>query len=117
MLAAIERTSAQSLQHRFFFMKRHFSESERAFFMNVDFKNHVAFVALADDAVELPAARVGLTVEPHLQMSTDDVARLRPPSLHQGRVIGAGAVSNTGQPLQAAGGKTAGASRRVPEEA
>lgn len=50
MLAAIDRTSAQSLQHRFFFMKRHFSEKERAFFMNVDFKNHVAIVALADDA-------------------------------------------------------------------
>ena len=50
MLAAIERTSAQSLQHRFFVMKRRFSEQERAFFMNVDFKNHVAIVALAEDA-------------------------------------------------------------------
>lgn len=47
MLAAIERTSAQSLQRRFFVMKRHFSERERAFFMNIDFKNHVAIVALA----------------------------------------------------------------------
>lgn len=49
MLAAIERTSAQSLQRRFFVMKRHFSEKERAFFMNVDFKNHVAIVALAEE--------------------------------------------------------------------
>lgn len=49
MLAAIERTSAQSLQRRFFVMKRHFSEKERAFFMNVDFKNHVAIVALAKE--------------------------------------------------------------------
>lgn len=50
MLAAIERTSAQSLQRRFFVMKRHFSEKERAFFMDIDFKNHVAIVALAEDA-------------------------------------------------------------------
>jgi GNAT superfamily N-acetyltransferase len=50
MLAAIERTSSQSLQRRFFVMKRHFSEKERAFFMKVDFKNHVAIVALAEDA-------------------------------------------------------------------
>lgn len=50
MLAAIERTSAQSLQRRFFAMKRHFSEKERDFFMNVDFKNHVAIVAVAKEA-------------------------------------------------------------------
>lgn len=52
MLAAIGKTSAQSLQRRFFAMKRHFSESERAFFTEVDFINHVAIVALADDANE-----------------------------------------------------------------
>ena len=50
MLAAVERTSAQSLQRRFFVMKRHFSEKERAFFMDIDFKNHVAIVALAEEA-------------------------------------------------------------------
>ena len=50
MLAAIGKTSAQSLQRRFFVMKRHFSDKERAFFMDIDFKNHVAIVALADDA-------------------------------------------------------------------
>ena len=30
-------------------MKRHFSENERAFFMNVDLKNHVAIVAVAKE--------------------------------------------------------------------
>src|SRR5258705_9499244 len=50
MLAAIEKTSAQSLQRRFFVMKRHFSDKERAFFLDVDFKNHVAVVALTDEA-------------------------------------------------------------------
>ncbi|WP_426418750.1 N-acetyltransferase family protein [Bradyrhizobium genosp. A] len=47
MLGAIERTSSQSLQRRFFAMKRHFSERERTFFMQIDFSNHVALVALA----------------------------------------------------------------------
>lgn len=51
MLAALEQTSSQSLQRRFFVMnKRHFSDKERAFFMDVDFTNHVALVALAEDA-------------------------------------------------------------------
>jgi RimJ/RimL family protein N-acetyltransferase len=50
MLAAIGKTSAQSLQRRFFVMKRHFSDKERAFFMDVDFKDHVAIVALAEEA-------------------------------------------------------------------
>jgi ribosomal protein S18 acetylase RimI-like enzyme len=50
MLTALEHTSAQSLQRRFFAMKRHFSDKERAFFMKVDFTNHVALVVLAQDA-------------------------------------------------------------------
>jgi RimJ/RimL family protein N-acetyltransferase len=49
MLAALGKVSAQSLQRRFFVMKRHFSDKERAFFMDIDFKNHVAIVALADE--------------------------------------------------------------------
>lgn len=50
MLAALEQASAQSLQRRFFVMKRHFSDKERAFFMNVDFKNHVGLVVLVAGA-------------------------------------------------------------------
>jgi ribosomal protein S18 acetylase RimI-like enzyme len=50
MLAAVGKTGAQSLQRRFFVMKRHFSDKERAFFMDIDFNNHVALVALAEDA-------------------------------------------------------------------
>jgi RimJ/RimL family protein N-acetyltransferase len=49
MLAAVERTSAQSLQRRFFVMKRSFSEKERTYFMQVDFLNHVALVATAQE--------------------------------------------------------------------
>jgi RimJ/RimL family protein N-acetyltransferase len=50
MLAALEQASAQSLQRRFFVMKRHFSDNERAFFMDIDFSNHVALVACAAEA-------------------------------------------------------------------
>ena len=50
MLAAVEQTGAQSLQRRFFVMKRHFSDKERAFFMDVDFDKHVALVALAEQS-------------------------------------------------------------------
>ena len=49
MLAAVGRTGTQSLQRRFFVVKRGFSEKEIAFFMNIDFANHVALAALADE--------------------------------------------------------------------
>jgi RimJ/RimL family protein N-acetyltransferase len=49
MLAAIGRTSPQSIQRRFFAPKRGFSETELAFFMNIDFDNHVALVAEIDE--------------------------------------------------------------------
>jgi RimJ/RimL family protein N-acetyltransferase len=49
MLAAVGRASAQSLQRRFFAVKRGFSEKERAFFMDIDFSNHVALVALLEE--------------------------------------------------------------------
>ena len=49
MLAAVDRTGAQSLQRRFFAVKRGFSDMEIAFFMNIDFTSHVALVALADE--------------------------------------------------------------------
>jgi RimJ/RimL family protein N-acetyltransferase len=49
VLAAIGRTSPQSLRRRFFVPKRGFSEAELAFFMNIDFDNHVALVAQIDE--------------------------------------------------------------------
>ena len=49
MLAAIGRTSTQSLQRRFFAPKKGFSEQEMAFFLNIDFDNHVALVAQIDE--------------------------------------------------------------------
>ena len=49
MLAAIDRTAAESRRRRFFVSKRGFSEQEKAFFLNVDFVNHVALVATIDE--------------------------------------------------------------------
>jgi GNAT superfamily N-acetyltransferase len=49
MLAAVNRTAAESLRRRFFAAKREFSEKEKAFFLNVDFVNHVALVATIDE--------------------------------------------------------------------
>jgi RimJ/RimL family protein N-acetyltransferase len=49
MLAAIERTSPQSLRRRFFVTKRGFSQKEIDFFINIDFDKHVALVAEVDE--------------------------------------------------------------------
>jgi RimJ/RimL family protein N-acetyltransferase len=49
LLAAVARTSTQSLYRRFFTVKRRFSEREIAFFLNVDFINHVALVAVVEE--------------------------------------------------------------------
>jgi GNAT superfamily N-acetyltransferase len=48
LLAAVERTSKESLYRRFFGFKRTFTDKEIEFFTNIDFVNHVALVALVD---------------------------------------------------------------------
>jgi RimJ/RimL family protein N-acetyltransferase len=47
LLAAVEHISTESLYRRFFGVKRKFTEKEIAFFLNIDFDNHVALVAVA----------------------------------------------------------------------
>jgi RimJ/RimL family protein N-acetyltransferase len=49
-LSAVERIGPQSRYRRFFTEKRVFTERERAFFLNVDFDQHVALVALIEEA-------------------------------------------------------------------
>lgn len=49
LIAAVDRSSARSLYRRFLGAKRHFSEQEIGFFLNVDFINHVALVAVMED--------------------------------------------------------------------
>lgn len=50
MLAAAERTSAQSLYRRFFTVRRQFSRKEIDYFVDVDFVDHVALVAVVDES-------------------------------------------------------------------
>jgi RimJ/RimL family protein N-acetyltransferase len=49
LLAAVGRTSKPSLYRRFFAAKGGFTEPEIAFFLNIDFINHVALVAVLED--------------------------------------------------------------------
>ena len=44
--AAVGRMSDESIHRRFFALKRHFTEREIDFYLNVDFVNHVALVAV-----------------------------------------------------------------------
>jgi len=50
LVAAVGRTSKESLYRRFFTVKRSFSERERQFFLNVDFVGHVALMAWMEEA-------------------------------------------------------------------
>ena len=47
--AALARMSDESLYRRFFGARRHFSEQEAEYFLDIDFVNHVALVAVADE--------------------------------------------------------------------
>jgi RimJ/RimL family protein N-acetyltransferase len=49
LFSALNRSSPLSLYRRFFGKKCHFTEREIAFFVNVDFINHVALVAAAEE--------------------------------------------------------------------
>jgi RimJ/RimL family protein N-acetyltransferase len=48
--AALARTSEQSFYHRFFTVKREFSEKEAHYFLDIDFVKHVALVAIAEES-------------------------------------------------------------------
>jgi len=49
LIAAVDRISAQSLYRRFFAIRRGFTDQEADFFVNVDFVDHVALVAVVDE--------------------------------------------------------------------
>ena len=49
MRAAIARSSSGALYRRFFAVRREFSEKETDYFLDIDFVNHVALVAVAND--------------------------------------------------------------------
>jgi GNAT superfamily N-acetyltransferase len=86
LLAAVGRTSEQSLYRRFFGFKRGFTEREIDFYVNVDFVSHVALVAALDEDGQttiVGGARY-IVVQPgqaELAFAVDDA--------HQGQGIGA----------------------------
>ena len=49
ILAAIGRASTEALRRRFFVAKRGLSQKEIDFFVRIDFRNHVALIAQADE--------------------------------------------------------------------
>jgi len=49
LMAAVGRTSGDSLYRRFFSPRRRFTETEVTFFVDVDFVNHVALVAVTQE--------------------------------------------------------------------
>ena len=49
-LSAVDRIGPRSRYLRFFTLKSHFTEAETAFFLNVDFDEHVVLVALMEEA-------------------------------------------------------------------
>ena len=53
-VAAAGRLSGESLYRRFFAPKPHFSEKERAFFLDVDFVGHVALIAVLEEGGGTP---------------------------------------------------------------
>ncbi len=65
-LAAVGRTSTQALYRRFFSAKRQFTDAEVDFFVNVDFRDHVALVAVVEEQGRATIVGGGryITVEP-----------------------------------------------------
>jgi RimJ/RimL family protein N-acetyltransferase len=65
-LAAVDRTSPRSLYRRFFSVRQDFAEQEVDFFLNVDFVNHVALVAVMEEAGQPVIVGAGryIVVEP-----------------------------------------------------
>ena len=58
-VAAAGRLSGKSLYRRFFAPKPHFSEKERAFFLDVDFVGHVALIAVLEEGGGTPVIAGG----------------------------------------------------------
>ena len=58
-VAAAGRLSGESLYRRFFAPKPHFSEKERAFFLDVDFVDHVALIAVLEEGGGTPVIAGG----------------------------------------------------------
>jgi GNAT superfamily N-acetyltransferase len=86
MLAAVDRTSQQSLYRRFFTFKRGFTDREVDFYVNVNFVDHVALVAVLEEDGQPVIVAGGRYIvvragEAEVAFVVDDA--------HQGRGLGA----------------------------
>jgi len=64
LLAAVRSMSDKSLYQRFFTFKRMFSEQETSNFVEIDFRNHVALVAVTAGSTEIVAGARYVVVTP-----------------------------------------------------
>ena len=98
--AAIVRMSDESLYRRFFLAKHHFSEKEAEYFLDIDFVNHVALVAVAHENSEQSIVGAGryVVVEP----GTAEVA-FAIVDEYQGQGIGAALMRNLSSIARQAG--------------
>ena len=84
--SAVGRMSDESIRRRFFAPKRHFSEREIEFYVNVDFVNHVALAAVlhVDERAVIVGGGRYIVIAPgvaEVAFGIDDA--------HQGRGLGA----------------------------
>jgi RimJ/RimL family protein N-acetyltransferase len=113
MLEAVAGMSEAALYRRFFAPKRSFSEKEIEYYLNVDFVNHVALVAVVDDAagpVLAGGARYIVTAPGRAEVafSVDDA--------HQGQGIASAVMRHLAGIARAAGLKALNA-EVLPENA
>jgi ribosomal protein S18 acetylase RimI-like enzyme len=100
LLAAVGRTSDQSLYRRFFGFKRGFTDQEVDFYVNVDFVGHVALVAVLQEdgrPVIVGGSRY-IVVQPgqaEVAFAVDDA--------HQGQGIGTALMRHLGAIARNAG--------------
>jgi GNAT superfamily N-acetyltransferase len=100
LLAAVGRTSDQSLYRRFFGFKRGFTDQEVDFYVNVDFVGHVALVALLieDDRPVIVGGGRYIVVQPgqaEVAFAVDDA--------HQGQGVGTALMRHLGAIARNAG--------------
>ena len=100
LVAAVDRTSAQSLFRRFFAARKSFTEQEVAFFLNVDFVGHVALVAVPEKVRAICGGGRYVVVQPGKAELAFVVV-----DQHQGQGIGAALLRHLTAIARAAGVK------------
>jgi hypothetical protein len=61
LIAAVGRTGAESFHRRFFGVRHEFTEREIAFFLNIDSIDHLALVAVVEEAGDRRSSAAGVT--------------------------------------------------------